>query len=491
MINATLIATIGTRDLMYQTRYGDWYNIGDDQIRGNIIGEQAEVLADLGQDLLTFRQLTQFLLQHWDVYRDRIRPVILGQLLQTQAEAIQRVYLIGTDQPETVPYRNKDTCYACQLLQAWFQYHYPAISVTWLPLGNDGTNPSNFEAMFRWWQRTWPNLVSGNSTNPIWLCIKGGVGQSSEAGRISGLSQYGDRIQFFEFQQRCSQNRQGIPSDFTGPFSGRYYLWSRAQQQVLQLLDRYDYVGAEEILRPYYQQDSARFAAVPTWLQAGMAWNRGEFKTFYQRVKSTLSQNLQVQGQQWWWMAYEQARLAVTRLIQGNTSEAMLHSFRAVEGQIWEWLDTHIGQHINYLPNQYPQLLVSITTVYPELKERFKNRQTGESFSGIKLNGYVQKAVIESALPQIGQNQDMKIFWGPETRNHRNMLSHRLGGISEDQLYSAWGRNIRTSEQWQLRILACLNVLSSQNFKSVDQASLFPQIHKRVIDYISKHENDV
>ena len=27
---------------------------GDDQLRGTFIGEQAEVLADLGQDLLTF-----------------------------------------------------------------------------------------------------------------------------------------------------------------------------------------------------------------------------------------------------------------------------------------------------------------------------------------------------------------------------------------------------------------------------------------------------
>jgi hypothetical protein len=146
-MNATLIATIGTRDLMFQTQSGDCFNIGDDQMRGDIIGEQAEVLADLGQDLLTFRALTQFLLEHIAAYRSRIRPVITGQLIQERAGDIDQVYLIGTDQAETVIQRDKDTLYACQLLQDWFAHQHPHINVEIVSLGQDGTNPSNFEAI--------------------------------------------------------------------------------------------------------------------------------------------------------------------------------------------------------------------------------------------------------------------------------------------------------------------------------------------------------
>ncbi|WP_204138280.1 hypothetical protein [Halomicronema sp. CCY15110] len=484
---ATLIATIGTRDLMFQTQSGDWYNIGDDQLRGTFIGEQAEVLADLGQDLLTFRDLTQFLATHIDDYRSRIRPVITGQLFRDRATDIDQVYLIGTDQPATVSQRDKDTLYACQLFQDWFVQQHPHINVEIVRLGTDGTNPSDFEAMFRWWQRTWPTLVNADSTAPIWLCIKGGVGQTSESGRISGLSRYGDRIQFFEFQQRRDRNRQGLPSDYTGPFAGTYYLWNRAQQQALTLLDRYDYAGAAEVLQPYIQQDAGNFGAVPTWLQAGMAWNRGEFHTFYQRLKSVGATNGQPE-QLPWWMAYEQAQLAVIRLYQENTAEAMLHSFRAIEGAIWLWLEIHIPEHIIYPPQRYPQLQQSIVVAYPSLAEAFENRRTGEPLASINLNGYNQQLVLEAALPAVGQSIDMRNFWSQDNRNQRNALSHRLGGLSERELLAAWGRDIQTLTDWQRRMVNCLNLLTGKSATSLAEASLLMQMHPQLQQAIATYE---
>lgn len=486
-MNATLIATIGTRDLMFQTQSGEWYNIGDDQLRGTFIGEQAEVLADLGQDLLTFRALTQFLVAHIDEYRSRIRPVITGQLLADRAADIDQVYLIGTDQPATVAQRDKDTRFACELLQDWFAQQHPHIEVNIIPLGADGTNPSDFAAMFRWWQRTWPTLVEADSSGPIWLCIKGGVGQTSESGRISGLSRYGDRIQFFEFQQKRDQNRRGIPSDYTGPFSGTYYLWSRTQQQALKLLERYDYAGAYDVLTPYIRLDSSGFGAVPTWLQAGMAWNRGEFSTFFQYAKSTLPPLAQKQGQQWWWMAYEQAQLAVIRLEQENTAEAMLHSFRAIEGAIWEWMETHIPNHIDQPENRYPQLFDSVLSIYPGLQPKFIDRKTQASMVSINLNGYIQQALIEAAIPATLSHQDMQSFWRKENRDRRNALSHRLGGISQKELFQAWGADIRDIGAWQGRIVNCLNVITNNQMKSLASASLFLQIHAKLQSEISAY----
>lgn len=479
-MNATLIATIGTRDLMFQTQSGEWYNIGDDQLRGTFIGEQAEVLADLGQDLLTYRDLTKFLVEHIDQYRSRIRPVITGKLFQERIQEIDQVYLIGTDQAETVVQRDKDTIYACQLFKDWLTHQDSTIKVEIIPLGPDGTNPSDFEAMFRWWQRTWPTLIDAQSTASIWLCIKGGVGQASEAGRISGLSRYGDRIQFFEFQQKRDQNRQGIPSDYTGPFSGTYYLWSRTQQQALKLLERYDYAGAYDVLAPYIKQDSSGFGATPSWLEAGMAWNRGEFSTFFQRVKSTLPPSAQKQGQQWWWMAYEQAQLALIRLEQENTAEAMLHSFRAVEGTIWEWIEHHISDHIDYPDNRYPQLLDSILELYPSLQPKFVDRQTQAQLASINLNGHIQQALIEAAIPATLSHQDLQSFWRKENRDRRNALSHRLGGISQKALFQAWGADMRDVSAWQQRMVNCLNVITHQSMKSLKCASLFMQVHPKV-----------
>jgi hypothetical protein len=478
-MKAILVATIGTRDLMYQTSSGQWYNIGNDQMRADILTDQVEVSIDLGKEALSFRDLTEFLANHLDQYRERIRPVITGKLLKTHAADIDHVYLIGTDQLEAVPQRDKDTLFACQIFQDWFAQHYPHLHVDLISLGNEGTDPTDFEAMFRWWQDIWPQIVGEDSESPIWLCIKGGVGQTAESGRISGLSQYGDRIQFFEFQERRDKNIQGIPSDFTGPFSGTVYLWSRAKQQALQLLDRYDYAGAKDVLYPYYQRDSSGFGALPTWLEAGMAWQRGEFKQFYQRAKSTLPAPAQRQTQQWWWIAYEQAQLATIRLAQENTTEAMLHSFRTIEGTIWAWMATHIASHINHPPHRYPQLLASITTLYPTLDKLFKPRFPNEVQKvSVNLNNHTQQALIEVALPETAHSPDLQAFWSEENRTLRNTLSHQLGGISRLELLHAWGQDIHRIDDWQRRLLNGLNLLTGQTFKSLEHASLFTQVHQ-------------
>lgn len=241
-MKAVLIATIGTRDLMFQISSGTWYNIGDDRMQnGDIIGEQAEVISDQGLGVITFRDLTKYLHDHITTYLERIKPVIIGQLLTNKASDIERVYLIATDQKLEVLEREKDTLYAASLIKAWIVNQFDRISgdaVEVITVGPDGTNPSNFEEMFHWWRQTWKEKITIKSSQPIWVCLKGRVGQASEASRISGLSLYGDRIQFFEFKQNTKANRAGIPSDYSGPFFGTNYLWDRTQQQALKLLYR-------------------------------------------------------------------------------------------------------------------------------------------------------------------------------------------------------------------------------------------------------------
>ncbi len=61
--------------------------------------------------------------------------------------------------------------------------------------------------MFQWWRKTWKEKITIKPSQPIWVCLKGGVGQTSEASRISGLSLFGDRINFFEFKQNTKATK--------------------------------------------------------------------------------------------------------------------------------------------------------------------------------------------------------------------------------------------------------------------------------------------
>lgn len=471
---------------MFQVSSGAWYNVGDDRMQdGDIIGEQAEVISDLGLGAIKFRDLTKYLLDGVENYRDRLKPVIIGKLLAQNAGDIERVYLVATNQNPEVRERGKDTIHSSELIQHWLAYNYPHIAVEIIHLGVDGTNPANFEQMFRWWRQTWQEKIQVKPHQPIWVCLKGGVGQASEASRISGLSLYGDRIQFFEFQQNTKANQAGIPSDYTGPFFGTNYLWNRAQQQALRLLQRYDYAGVLDLLdEPYFQKNPSAWGAVPTLVKAGLAWNQGQFETFFKLAKSYLIAAEQRQGSYWWWMAYEQAQLGVVRLEQQHTAEAMLHSFRAVEGSLWLWAKATFPNEVTAEPDQYPLLDKSILQQYPALSSYFDLPE--KKHCEVELNGRLMRDLLEKAIPQTVTSLDFKAF-GDTARIKRNALSHRLGGLSEKEVFKAWGGDIKDQAQWETRVLNCLNLITGQPFKSLSQASLFAKIHSKLEEAIASY----
>ncbi len=488
-MKTTLVATIGTRDLMFQVSSGTWYNIGDDRMQdGDIIGEQAEVISDLSLGTITYRQLTKHLLDRVENYTDRIKPAIIGKLIIEKATDIEKIYLIATDQDIEIPEREKDTIHAAELIKAWVIHQFKHINVTdveVISLGADGTNPSNFEQMFYWWRNTWRKKIPMTSEQ-LWVCLKGGVGQTSEASRISGLSFYGDRIQFFEFKQNTKANRQGIPSDYSGPFLGTNYLWDRTQQQALKLLDRYDYAEVYDLLQSYFRQDPAGFSSLPNLIKAGIAWNQGDFNKFFSLAKSSLSTTEQRQETRWWWMAYEQAQLSVVRLNQQNTTEAMLHSYRSVEGVLYEWAKASFPNDVKEAPNQYLLISQSILAQYPTLKSSFIDSQR-QPLSEIKLQWWVWQELLAVAIPQAAANRDFKTYFA-SAREMRNKLSHYLGGLGEKEIFKAWGDDVNNSEQWQCPILNCLNLVTKQQFKSLSQASLFNKIHLKVIQVIANYE---
>jgi hypothetical protein len=477
-----LVATIGTRDLMFQATSGIWYNVGNDRLRENeSITEKLEVLYDLNlSETTTYRDLTKHLLENRDRYLDRLKPVIIGKLLAEESQQIKQLYLIGTDQLSEVTQRTSDTIHTCHLIKNWAEKKY-GISTTIIPLGQDGTSPANFEATFAWWRKIWNTVIDASNDSEIWLGLTGGVGQTSESGRISGLSLYGERIQFFEFHQNNRKNQAGNNSDYSGPFLGTNYLWDRTRQQALGTIDRFDYAGAKELLEPYFH--TKNLGDVATLLRAGIAWNRGEFQDFLDEARSILTE--QQQGQTWWWMTYEQAYLAVVRLEQNNVAEAMLHSFRSIEGGLLEWAKANLGDNFVDDGKDSPIVLDSILDNYPKLRAIFRSKDAGKRARGeIETHALwmpisVQREILKKFLPTALEG-DFKYFWSDDCKKTRNGLSHRLGGISEDELFKAWGDDIQDRSQWQSRILACLNILTEKSFSTLNQASLFARVHDRI-----------
>lgn len=495
MKTAVLIATIGTRDLMFQTSTGNWYNLGDDRIRESeeIISEQLEIVSDLGLENQTYRKLTKYLLENRQQYIERIQPVILGGIFRDRAADIGKIYLVGTNQDESISEREKDTIYACELLKVWLTFHYPRLQdkVNIILFEEPDINPSNFEQMFRWWRKVWQEKIKIPQDKQIWVCLKGGVGQSSEACRISGLSLRGEQVQFFEFKPNLKNNYQGLPSDYSGPFLGKNYLWDRKRQEVKVLLDRHDYEAALNALKPYFKPESSETERVQylketnALLKAAVQWNRGNFQRFVDQLKNTaISVD---RAEQWWWTAYEAGYLAMVRLWQGNTVEAMFHSFRAVEGLMLEWAIAHYPEDI-YRKRSSADTIFDDVVVNCSIAKHPELQQYADWFNGknsIVLYGKHLESLFRSSNSH--KQGSLAFDWFCEyTRKWRNYLFHRLVGLEKGEVFQAWKTG--NQEQWEAQVVNCLNYISGQEFTSLAEASLMHEVGKRLQDALNSYE---
>jgi hypothetical protein len=230
---------------------------------------------------------------------------------------------------------------------------------------------------------------------------------------------------------------------------------------------------------------SDRFKSLPSLLKAGEAWHRGEFDLFYKLAKSYLSDAEKVQGSSWWWMAYEQAYTAMVRLEQGNTSEAMQHSFRAVEGALWEWAIAVFPDDVVNRENMYPLLKSTILNSFSGLRSRYE--EYSQRGLDVELKGWILRDLHDLAIPETASSDDFREYWS-KARTARNLISHRLGGISERDVLTAWGDGIRSRVDLERRILRCLNLLTGKPFRTLAEVSLFARVHQKVLDVIAGYQ---
>jgi len=231
-------------------------------------------------------------------------------------------------------------------------------------------------------------------------------------------------------------------------------------------------------------------------------WNQGQFEEFYKMVKPYLKPQQKNQVERtYWWRAYEQAYTAVVRFEQKNFTEAMLHSYRAVEGLIAEWIKHDLKEYVVVQEGQYNLLKKSILQKHkiPKLEAEFRNSDLRNE-GMIQIRSKVQSILINSIILKNQHNPDFKGWNNEGATNLRNLLSHSLGGISEKELFSAWcdyqynsatgsytsKNDITDDTLWKNRLLNCLNLIAGQQFTDFAKVSLLAYIHKDIQSALAK-----
>ncbi len=396
------------------------------RVLGLVYSNQPNCYSDLKFPLLdTYHQYFE---------AEKIKPERIIILLTDQTKIFNQGQIIY----EKCPYW-QDTCTLKHLLERYFQdkFNYqPEFSYLTLTPTNSDKGIDNWNETLALVETTLRQL-DYNPVKTVYISHQAGTPAISSAVQFVSLGRF-QKVQFLVSNEYFDENYQQ-QSKSEAIASSNY--WRGMQIQKAQaLLKRFDYSGVKDLFSNLWKNQEEPLTPqeqqIINLLNMAIQWNSAKFKTFAQARGKKAQQRLQ----NWWWTGYEAAYLAVVRLEQDNTVEALFHSFRAVEGLI-----------------------------------RAKAGQTNEPLYEL----------IAKIFPDWKFNADMKIF-KDDTTKKRNNLFHQLLGMEEAEVYKAWDTN--NNSQWQSRVLGCLNFVSGEKFTSLKKASLMSDVHQELEEAINNYE---
>ncbi|MBW4613629.1 MAG: hypothetical protein KME21_10160 [Desmonostoc vinosum HA7617-LM4] len=421
-----------------------------------------------------------------DIYQDLCFSLLdaFSQKLQGK-DRPDRIIVILTNQeaaytnPEKkCPYW-KDTCTLKPILNKYFQVKFPQITeVEYLelkPISKD-EGLDNWDKALLLVQQELSTLKFKPSDN-IYVSHQAGTPAISSAIQFVSLAKFGKKVKFLVSNEYEPENTRLITSS--------NYLRGIQLQEAKVLLERFDYSGVESLLKPYWLDSATpQEQKLRELLKIAIQWNFANFDDFAKGLGETAQERLE----HWWWTGYEAAYLAVVRLEQGNTVEALFHSFRAVEGLICKWAEHTYPTHIQYKPDGSPEIKISISRdlptyinrLYPNMQDKLKNQGRIGLFSESLYQ------LLQTAKPECRNDTHiMSIVWG-KARDNRNPLFHRLLGLQEQEVFEAW--NTRNKDSWKNKVLNCLNFVANQPFTSLHKNSLMYQPHQDLKQALNDYE---
>jgi hypothetical protein len=431
-----------------------------------------------------------------EYYQDLHFPLLdafSAKLLEKSETNPDRIIVILTDQDavfdepdrkiDKSPYW-QDTCTLKPILEQYFEKKFPKFkSIDYLELKPKSKDEGldNWNKALVLVQKAFSTLdFDKNAT--VYVSHQAGTPAISSAVQFASLARFRTNVEFL-----VSNEYEKKPLE---PIKSSEYLKGIKFQEAKALLDRHDYSGVKELLAPYLTPETKIL------LNAAIQWNFAKFDEFINLLESDPKFAEELQERKlpvnWWWMAYESAYLAIVRLQQGNTVEAMFHNFRAVEGLLIKWVDRsnnieHLGKKIT---KEGKKIRLSHEIVAPWDNTKTRN----------KVNAYGQGLYYAlKFLKGVDENKDTEFdIWkfGNYVFNIRNSLFHNLEGLKDKEaVFKAWEISIddeqegkeKMEQKWKNRVLGCLNFISEQSFTSpLEEASLMFKVHKELEKAIAR-----
>ncbi len=420
-----------------------------------------------------------------DIYQDLCFPLFdaFYQKLQRKKEP-DRIIAILTNQEDAYTHLDKkspywkDTCTLKPIIDKYLKIKFPRVrQVEYLELQPESKDDGldNWDQALKLVQQELSSLEFKPSDN-IYVSHQAGTPAISSAIQFVSLAKFGKRVEFLVSNEYEVQK--------TGFITTSNYLRGIQLQEAKVLLERFDYSGVENLLKPYWLDTTTpEEQKLRDLLKMAIQWNFANFDEFAEGLGETTREI-----KNWWWTGYEAAYLAVIRLEQGNTVEALFHSFRAVEGLILEWAVSTYKTHIIRKKDGSPEIKSSIYKDLPNYQNELSANMRNKLNENGKIGLYSESLykLLQTAKPQCkNETHFMSVFW-VQARENRNSLFHRLLGLQEQELFQAW--DTKNKDAWKNNVLKCLNFVASQTFTSLPKASLMYQVHQDLKKALTDYE---
>ena len=289
------------------------------------------------------------------------------------------------------------------------------------------------------------------------------------------------------------------------PYSS--YFQSMEIEEAKKLLGNHNYVGVESVLKDRLKADDRDVAkSILALLEVAKLWNLSKFDDdFKEKMKNLDIEDLKESAtsrfnESWaWWIAYEEAYLALVRREQGNIVEAFFHSFRAFEGIFAEWGNKIFKEKITVqkdIPCLTKDVLEGDYQKYLAGSDLKCLREELSTKGILKLELMTLCKIFKKNRPDYKPKKcpDIITFWDDDREKcisaRRNFVFHQVQGINEGQLLNFWQVDStkeakKQIKDWENKILNFLNFIADEReFKNWSEASLMARVHQELVKAI-------
>ncbi|MFS8882517.1 hypothetical protein NW849_03845 [Synechococcus sp. R55.3] len=276
---ATLIANIGTSDLTVKIQGFEYYiPVGFDRDEPNEVAEDltedekviwerssredfvanglckelgVEVRGQ-GRNAYSFRELTEKLLAAYqrepDFWQERIRPGRIWGVIHTAIEefSVKKINIFVTNQN---PPQHQDTCFLFEIIKRWIERHLQREDILFLKrVIPQNVKPNQQDLVLNEYYRFFVDEIDSNEV--VLVSTKGGTPQMQTALRLQSITADIPKLLFLDPVLSKQKVLRGEPSPCTRT---SYWQYQRTQKYrvVMQLLERFDFAGACQVLKSW------------------------------------------------------------------------------------------------------------------------------------------------------------------------------------------------------------------------------------------------